>query len=91
MALMMAVFSWLYDIETNKMGNNPQIIPSFRLLTNPACVTELKVLFLTVVSQKIRCIMGTVDACDSAAKCPRVSFTQNTENNNPSTAITNPK
>ena len=39
-------------IVANNIGNNPQIIPSFRLLTNPAWEIDPKFLFRQVVSQK---------------------------------------
>src|SRR5687768_1815568 len=37
--------------DANNNGNNPHTIPSFKLLTSPACVTDPKFLCFQVVSQ----------------------------------------
>jgi hypothetical protein len=51
------------------IGNNPQIIPSFKLFTNPACVTALNVLFLKVVSIKTLFSFSGFTALEIASLC----------------------
>jgi hypothetical protein len=53
------------------IGNNPQIIPSFKLFTNPACVTALNVLFLKVVSIKTLFSFSGFTALEIASLCTK--------------------
>jgi hypothetical protein len=72
---------------TKAIGSNPQIIPSFKLLINPACVTELSVLFFQVVSMNtLLRSAGCVDA-DSCRTKSRVSFTQISVSKKPTTEM----
>ena len=64
-------------MENKTIGNNPHIIPSFKLFTNPACVTELSVLLRKVVSLNMFFKGGVWLELVSACTNDRVSFTHN--------------